>query len=201
MRKVGIMGGTFDPPHIGHLMIAEVVRDALSLEEVRFIPTGRISYKDSRKTAEPLHRFNMVSLAVKTNEFFSVDKTEIEREGYSYTWQTLTELTQREPDTAFTFVVGADSLDYMDRWVNPETVFRMAEIAVVLRPGFSSESVQAKKQELEQRFAARIMLVPMPEIQISSTEIRQRIAQGKSIRYLVPEVVESYIEEHQLYRR
>ncbi|MBR5152380.1 MAG: nicotinate-nucleotide adenylyltransferase [Clostridia bacterium] len=201
MKQVGIMGGTFDPPHIGHLMIAETVRETLSLEEVRFIPTGQISYKDSRETAEAQHRLEMVSLAIQDNPYFSVDGMEVEREGYSYTWQTLTELRQKEPDTAFTFMVGADSLDYMERWVKPEIVFQMARIAVVLRPGFSLTAVEKKKKELEERFSADIIIVPMPEMEISSTEIRHRISQGKSVRDQIPEKVEAYIRQHQLYRR
>jgi len=195
------MGGTFDPPHMGHLLIAETVREALSLEEIRFIPTGKIAYKDSSETAEASHRLSMVSLAIADNAYFSVDGMETEREEYTRTYQTLSLLKEQEPDTAFTFVVGADSLDYMERWVNPEQVFRLADIAAVIRPGFSQEAIFKKKQELETQFGGTITLVPMPEIGISSTEIRKRIAKGQSVRYMVPDSVAEYINRHGLYRR
>ncbi|MEE1013007.1 MAG: nicotinate-nucleotide adenylyltransferase, partial [Clostridia bacterium] len=200
MKNIGIMGGTFDPPHVGHLMIAEYVREALDLEEVRFIPTGQIYYKDSSRTADPDDRLEMVRLAIAGNTRFTADAMEIEREGDTYTFETLEALKAAEPETAFTFIVGADSLDYMERWRHPERIFQCCSVAAVLRPGFSGEQMTEKKKELEQQFHARIEIVPAPLIRISSTELRQRLAEGKSVRYLIPEAVAEYIARHGLYR-
>lgn len=181
-------------------MIAEYVREALDLEEVRFIPTGQIYYKDSSQTADPGDRLEMVRLAIAGNTRFVADAMEIEREGDTYTFETLEALKAAEPETAFTFIVGADSLDYMERWKHPERIFRCCSVAAVLRPGFSGEQMTEKKQELERRFHGRIEIVPAPLIRISSTELRQRLAEGKSVRYLIPELVAEYIVRHGLYR-
>lgn len=194
------MGGTFDPPHVGHLLIAEYVREALDLEEVRFIPTGQIYYKDSSRTADPGDRLEMVRLAIAGNAHFTADAMEIERSGDTYTFETLEALKAAEPETAVTFIVGADSLDYMERWKNPERIFRCCSVAAVPRPGFSGIQLTEKKQELERQFHGRIEIVPAPLIGISSTELRQRLAAGKSVRYLIPESVAEYIARHGLYR-
>lgn len=194
------MGGTFDPPHMGHLMIAESVREALKLEEIRFMPTGKIAYKDSVFSASPKERLDMVRLAIGGHSCFQADATEVERQGTTYTFETMELLTKAEPDAEFTFIVGADSLDYMERWRYPERVFRCCRVAAVLRPGFSAQQMEAKRQELIRHFDARIILVDAPQISVSSTEIRRRLAEGASVRYLIPESVETYIRQHGLYQ-
>ena len=199
MKQIGIMGGTFDPPHLGHLMIAECMRESLNLDEVRFMPNGEIAYKEASRMATPQQRLEMVRLAIQGNPAFVADSTEIERKSTTYTYQTMELLTERERDAAFTFLMGADSLDYMERWKNPERIFCCCTVASVLRPGFSRERMETKKRELEERFGARIILVEAPQILISSTELRQRLQEGRSVRYLVPKAVEAYIREHGLY--
>ncbi len=193
------MGGNFDPPHMGHLTIAEQVKAALSLAEIRMVPNGAITYKENCQGATSKDRLRMVQLAAESVSGVLVDDRESKRQGYTYTYLTLKDLKKQEPDTAFTFVVGADSLDYMDRWVHPEQIFPMARIAVVLRPGFPLEKVLQKQKQLEEEFQADIVLVPMEEIPISSTQIRNRIARGESVKGMIPESVEDYIRQHHLY--
>ena len=142
----------------------------------------------------------MVRLAIAGNAHFTADAMEIERSGDTYTFETLEALKAAEPETAVTFIVGADSLDYMERWKNPERIFRCCSVAAVPRPGFSGTQLTEKKQELERQFHGRIEIVPAPLIGISSTELRQRLATGKSVRYLIPESVAEYIARHGLYR-
>lgn len=199
MKQIGIMGGTFDPPHLGHLMIAEQMRETLNLDQVRFMPNGQIVYKETSRMATPKQRLEMVRLAIQGNPAFVVDTTEIDWVGTTYTYQTMEFLTQREPDAEFTFLMGADSLDYMERWKYPERIFSCCKIAAVLRPGFSLKHMQEKQRELESRFGARITLVESPQILLSSTELRQRLKDGKSVRYLIPEAVDAYIKKHGLY--
>ena len=195
------MGGTFDPPHMGHLIMAESVRETLSLDEIWFIPVGKIPHKDSSHTAPAKDRLAMVRLAVADNAHFMVNSIEADVPEYSYTCDTLEKLKQHFPEYCFTFIVGADSLDYMERWKDPERIFRACTVAAVHRLGYSAEMTLRKKAELESRYHAVISIVPVPCIQISSTEIRNRIRQGKSIHYLVPEAVLRYVKEHKLYRK
>ena len=193
------MGGTFDPPHMGHLMIAESVRTALELEEIRFIPTGKVAYKDNTLSASGQDRLEMVRLAIEGNPCFRIDATEVERQGTTYTFETMELLAKAEPDAAFTFIVGADSLDYMELWRYPERIFALCRVAAVMRPGFSKEQMEEKRQELIRRFGGQIVLIEAPQISVSSTEIRRRLQEGDSVRYLIPACVESYIKKHGLY--
>ena len=199
MKKTGIMGGTFDPPHIAHLAMAQRVYDCLGLDEVCFIPAGKIPHKDSSETASAEDRLEMVRLSVMGNPCFSVDPIEIERGGYSYTFETLEALNKNNSDTEFTFIVGADSLDYMERWREPERIFRCCKIAAVSREGFSDERMLFKKRELEKMFNADIEIVTMPLIAVSSTELRNQIRRGGSVRYLVRDEVLKYILKKGIY--
>lgn len=195
------MGGTFDPPHFGHLMIAESMREELHLDAVWFMPNGKGIYKEASCMTTPQERLEMVRLAVQGNAAFSVEDIEVRRGGITYTYQTMEELNRRESETEFTFLMGADSLDYMERWKYPERIFACCKIAAVLRSGISLSRMQAKKRELETVYGAEIILTEAPQISVSSTQLRQRIVEGKSIRYLVPDAVEEYIYAHGLYRR
>lgn len=194
------MGGTFDPPHIGHLAMAEEVLSAMDLEEVWFLPTGRIAYKDSQNLSLPRERLAMVRLAVAGHPRFKVNGMEAEREEVSYTYQTLQRLEREFPDTEFVFIVGADSLDYMERWREPSEIFRRCVVAAVNRQGFSKEQREEKRRFLEKTFGAEIQMISMPPIDISSTELRKRAARGQSLHPFVPEAVCDYIKEHGLYQ-
>ena len=199
-KKVGIMGGTFDPPHIGHIAMAEFVRKSLELSEVWFIPTGKISYKSTKETASALDRFNMVRLAVEGNDKFYVNDTEVFRDSFSYTFETLEELKEKHPSIEFTFVVGADSLDYMEKWKEPQRIFNSCKIAVVNRPGISNDKIEVKKKMLEDAFGGEIEVINMPPVDISSTQIRKMIREGKSVIQFVPEKVIEYIKHNNIYK-
>lgn len=199
-KKIGIMGGTFDPPHIGHLAMAECVREALELSEIWFIPTGKIPHKDSAHAASPADRFNMVAAAIRENPYFSVKDIEVKRKDYSYTFETLEVLKEKYPDAELTFIVGADSLDYMEQWRKPERIFKCCRIAAVNRQGISMEQLTWKKKMLAECFDARIDIVSMPVIGISSTDLRERIKNGKSVSYFVPDNVIEYIKQNSIYK-
>ena len=200
-HRVGIMGGSFNPPHLGHLTMAEWVRDRLGLTKVVFIPTGRIDYKDDSHMVSAEDRLAMVRLAIKGNPYFEVNDIEVRNGNFTYTYRTLKSLHDLEPKCQFCFIVGADSLDYMEKWRHPEELFRLAEVVVVSRAGFSEACIQEKCNALRLAFGAQITQVPMPWIAISSTELRKQISEGKSVRYLLPNLVEQYIAEHELYHK
>lgn len=198
-KRIGIMGGTFDPPHIGHLAMAEQVFEAMALDEVWFIPTGKISYKDSSLTADASDRLEMTRLSIKDNPNFSVSTIETEMESNSYTYKTLEILKERFPDYEFVFIVGADSLNYMENWREPERIFDKCQVAAVNRMGISKEQLVEKRAFLQEKFGGDINLIEMPVIDISSTEIRERIRRGSSIRYFVKDEVREYIKKNDLY--
>ncbi|MDO5311675.1 MAG: nicotinate-nucleotide adenylyltransferase [Clostridia bacterium] len=198
-NKVGIMGGTFDPPHLGHLLSAEYTAAELKLERVIFIPTGLKAYKSADNAASAADRYAMTAAATAANERFDVSDIEIKNTDINYTGDTLEKLHGIYPGAHFYFIVGADSLDYMDEWHEPEKLFRLCTVAAVGRPGFDTTRIFDKAESLKRRFGADIRYVDMPQIDISSTEIKNRIRAGKSIRYMVPGCVEEYIKRNQLY--
>ncbi len=199
-KKIGIMGGTFDPPHIGHLTMAEFVRKSLNLSEIWFIPTGKIPHKSTKETASAFHRLNMVKLAVEGNDNFFVNDTEVVRDSFSYTFETLEELKGKYPDIEFTFIVGADSLDYMEKWKEPQRIFRCCKIAAVNRPGISNDKIAEKKKMLGNAYNGVIEIINMPPVDVSSTQIRKMIREGKSVTQFVPEKVIEYIKHNNIYK-
>lgn len=199
-NKIGIMGGTFDPPHIGHLAIAKTVREELNLSEIWFIPTGKIPHKSTIETAPEIDRLNMVKLAVEDNDFFIVNDTEVRRNKFSYTFETLEELNEKYPDNEFFFIVGADSLDYMEKWKEPQKIFNCCEIVVVNRPGISDDKIILKKKILEDTFNGKIEFVNMSPVDISSTRIRQMIREEKDVSEFVPNKVIEYIKLNKIYK-
>lgn len=194
------MGGTFDPPHLGHLISAQTVKDKLKLDKILFIPTGDIYYKDSFETASSEDRMAMTELAVSGNPDFLVSDIEVKEEGYSYTCNTLEKLKSMYADTKLFFIVGADSLAYMEKWKKPAEIFKSATVAAVGRHGFSQDDILLKKRELESEFDADIVILDIPNVDISSTEIRKKIRCNLSIKYLVPREVEEYIKNNNLYQ-
>ena len=194
------MGGTFDPPHLGHLISAQFVADELNLDEVIFLPTGNFSYKDSRESAEARHRYDMVELAIADNPKFSISDIEVKEKEYSYTCFTLEKIRKLYDNSHIYFIIGADSLDYIDRWKNPQHIFEQCTIVAVSRKGFSQEDLNEKREELLKKFEADIIILEMPCIDISSTDIRKRIRENKSVSYLVDSSVAKYIEDNNLYK-
>ncbi len=196
-RRIGIMGGTFDPPHLGHLKAAEAVFDNLKLEKVIFVPTGNFVHKNSSETENTKHRLEMTKLLTEDFPMFEVSDIEIESGEISYTSETLPKLHKIYENSHLYFIVGADSLDYMEKWKNPDIIFSYASIAVVSRVGF--DNINAKADELKSCFGADIHIVPMENELVSSTEIRNCIKSGKSIAKMTTKKVVEYICSKNLY--
>lgn len=197
MLRLGIMGGTFDPIHWAHLRMAEEARLRCDLEKVLFIPAGQPPHKPDYPISDAEDRYAMTLLATSANPAFEVSRMEIERGGPSYTLDTLTDLRKMlGPETSMHFIIGADEVFDLPRWHEAEKLPALARFLVAPRPGFDLTELN---ERLPAVFRAAIEFLPMPPIDISATDLRDRIASGRSIKYLVPECVESYIRKHKLY--
>lgn len=200
MRKIGIMGGTFDPIHMGHLLLAEWARDALPLDEVWFVPTGQSYMKSDRDVLPAMERLHMVKLAVNGNRHLKCCDLETLREGYTYSYETMEQLNLMYPEDKFYFIEGADCLLSMEHWKYPERLFASCTIIGAVRGDVKIEELETKKNELTERYDANILLLPFLQLSISSSNIRERVREGLSIRYMVPDNVAAYIEEKGFYR-
>jgi len=200
MKKVGIMGGTFNPIHYGHLFMAESAYEQLGLDKVLFIPTKNPPHKLIPSTITQEQRVMMLSLAIRDNPHFELSLMELEREGMTYTADTLKILTDENPDTEYYFIAGADSLMQLHSWRNPENIFKLCTLAVAGRDDLDKETLNMQANKLAAAYNARIVFIDMPAIHISSSEIRARVAAGRSIKYYVHDEVIKYIEENQLYK-
>ncbi len=198
-RRIGIMGGTFDPPHLGHLKAAKAAADRLSLEKVVFVPTGSFVHKDSAETEKAHHRLEMTKLLTEDVEMFEVSDIEVVSNETSYTSKTLPKLHKIYENSHFYFIVGADSLDYMDKWKSPQIIFSSASVAVVNRQGFMDDAIKNKALELKSRFDADIHIIPMENEVVSSTEIRNRVKSNQSIEGMTAKRVADYIYAEKLY--
>jgi nicotinate-nucleotide adenylyltransferase len=194
MRRVGLFGGTFDPPHLGHLALAEWAREQLDLERVVFMPAGAPPHKRGRDLSPVEARVAMTRLAVKGQPAFTVSTLETRRRGPSFTVDTLRALKARHPRAKLYLVIGADSLDDFANWHAPREILALATLAVASRPG----SGRVRRPAIGRRGA--VVWLDNPGIALSSSAIRARAASGRSIRYLVPDVVERYIMRRRLYR-
>lgn len=199
MKKIGIMGGTFNPIHIGHLILAERVKDDCGLDEIWFIPTGCSYMKKDVAVLPGEERYHMISLAIENREWMKCLDIEIKRAGYTYSYETLEQLKEMYPDDTFYFIFGADCLFSIENWKYPERIFNASKIIAAIRNDSSTEEMQQKKQELEDKFGAQIELYPFPRLEISSTDLRERIRMGKSVNYFIPEKVISYIADKGFY--
>ncbi|HIW58763.1 MAG TPA: nicotinate-nucleotide adenylyltransferase [Candidatus Anaerobutyricum avicola] len=197
-KKIGIMGGTFNPIHFGHLLLGETAYEQFSLDEVLFMPTKNPYYKKLTNSVTEEDRMQMVQLAIRDNSHFTFSGEELDREGTTYTVETLTNLTERNPDCAYYFIMGADSLYHIESWKDTEKVLQMAVILVAGRGDLSS-SLSSQIEYIENKYDASIHFLNSPSLEISSNDIRRRIRAGESIRYLLPREVEEYIYEHKLY--
>jgi nicotinate-nucleotide adenylyltransferase len=198
--KVGILGGTFDPIHIGHLIVAEEVRINLNLDQVIFMPAGDPWMKADRRITAASHRVNMLKLAIKSNSCFCSSTIEIEHPGWTYTVDTLEQLSQDlARGTKIFLLIGWDGLASMPQWKAPYRISKIATIVTFPRPGLEKPDIKILEEAMP-GVGERMVMLDGPYIGISSTDIRQRLDAGKSVRYLVPESVEQYIAENGLYK-
>jgi len=197
--RIGVLGGTFDPIHIGHLVIAEEVRTELGLERVVFVPARLPPHKLDHVVSLVEHRLAMIELAIASNPHFAVSKVDIDRSGPSYTVDTI-ELLRDEwgGGVEIYFIMGSDSLLDILTWHNPQRLIRLCRFAVVSRPGYQVDLDQL--DDLLPGVASRLQMLNAPELAISSTDIQRRVREGLSIKYQVPEAVEDYIYQHKLYQ-
>lgn len=199
-KKVGIMGGTFNPIHFGHLLLAETAYQQFDLDEVLIMPTKNTYYKKMNNLVQAEDRVNMVKLAIEDNPHFVLSREELNRDGTTYTVDTLTRLTAQEPDSRFYFIMGADSLYHLESWREPQKILSMAVILVAGREGSGiGASLRSQKEYLENKFDADIRMLQSPVMEISSNDLRRRVREGRSIRYLLPKPVAEYIYENKLY--
>ena len=195
-RKIGIMGGTFNPIHNGHVALADAAYKTFSLDKVLFMPSGNSYMK--QHVLDNSKRVSMVSKAIESISYFELSTIEVERFGNTYTSETLQQLTQQNPDVQYYFIMGADSLFHIEKWKDPEIIFQLSTLICMVRDDYNMADIKKKGAELAQR-GADILYLNMPKIDISSTDIRNRVKLHQSISELVPEKVEKYILQEHLY--
>lgn len=198
-RKIGILGGTFNPIHIGHLIMGERAYEELGLDVVWIMPSNNPPHKDNDELVSDEARIEMVKMAIQGNQHFSLSTFEFERSGYTYTADTLIELSKRYPECEFYFIIGGDSLVALETWSRPNIIFEKANIVATSRDGMTSEEIKRQILYLEEKYHGKIYLLSIPRIDISSHMIRTCIKQEKSVAYYTPSSVVSYIKEHNLY--
>jgi nicotinate-nucleotide adenylyltransferase len=196
--RVGVFGGAFNPPHLGHLVCAQEVLLKLELERVLFIPVREPPHRELDDDPGGEARFEMVERAISDDERYAVSRVELDREGPSYTSDTLEQLTSKSPADELFLILGGDQAAALPTWHEPEKVLERATVAAVERVGWRHSAIGIKLARL--RGSDRVRHIDMPVIQISSTGIRRRVREGRPIRYLVPGEVENYIASHELYR-
>jgi nicotinate-nucleotide adenylyltransferase len=199
--KIGIMGGTFDPIHYGHLVTAEAAREKFCLDKVIFVPSGNPPHKRSKEISPGIDRVNMTVLATANNPYFEVSDIELKRDGYTYTVDTLKEFIKMYGEnTRFYFITGADAVMEILTWKDVSTILKLCRIVSAYRPGADINKFRSMVDELERVHRSNIHLIEVPALAISSTEIRKRVKSGITIKYLLPEKVEKYILEKGLYK-
>jgi nicotinate-nucleotide adenylyltransferase len=187
MKKVGILGGTFDPPHYGHLLIANEVLSALSLDEVWFMPNHEPPHKKKSHSVKDSDRVRMIELAIKGNEAFKLQTIELEREGPSYTIDTMEMINNMYEGDQFFFIIGADMIEYLPKWHRIDELVKLVQFVGVQRPSYSHQT------------DFPVLYVEVPGVDVSSSMIRDRVKCEKTVRYLLPDAVIEYIEEKHLY--
>ena len=200
-KKVGIMGGTFNPIHLGHLIIGECAWQQLGLDLVLYIPAGNPPHKRERTGADNAQRLQMTRLAVAGNPHFQVSSIEMDDPEPSYTSRTLRKLTSEFPDTDFYFLMGSDSLLSFSSWKTPETIASLCTLCVAVRDLLPDQDFERAADMIRTNYHARIIKLLTPNVDLSSTMLRERIAEGGSIRYFMPEAEAEYILKEGIYRR
>ena len=201
MLHIGIMGGTFDPIHLGHIQLAEHALNEMHLDRILFMPNHTPWMKRNRDILAIEHRLNMVRLAIEDNPAFELSLVEIEAAGDSYTYQTLETLKENFPkETQLYFIVGADSLFNMEDWVHPELILQNAVILAAVREGRDKEALHEQKERLIELFGGEIRLLSMEQVDISSTRIREEFYQSQDVKEMLPKKVAEYITQNHLYQ-
>lgn len=200
LKRIGIYGGTFDPIHYGHLMCAQNIKEMYDLDKVIFVPSGIPPHKNLKEVTSAKHRFNMVWHAIDKNPCFEVSDVEIQREGYTYSVDTIKLLRKKYKDEALLFyIIGADVVLDLLNWKDCHEVFKLCSFIAALRPGYKKERVIEYIKYLKSAYNADIYVTEVPLIQLSSTDIRNRVKKSKSVKYYIPERVEEYIIKKSLY--
>lgn len=196
-RRVGVMGGTFNPIHTGHLVTADEARHAFGLAEVIFVPAGTPWQKDESDLAPAEDRYLMAVVATSSDPAFSVSRIELDRDGPSYAIDTLRALRAAQPDAELYFITGADAILQILTWKDPDRVLAEARFIAATRPGYDLDRLE---KELPAGLEERVTFMEVPALAISSTDVRRRVREGRPVRYLVPQGVSAYIEKRGLYR-
>ena len=200
--RAGIMGGTFDPIHMGHLILAERAKEQFHLDTVYFMPAGNPPHKRNRAgRADDEQRTEMVRLAIKSNPHFRLSLFEMNSDGFSYTYRTLEKLDREYPDTDFYFIMGADSLVDFDTWKEPQRIADAAHLVVATINEMDPDAFDALLQQRQAQFHGDFLRLDTPNLDISSKHLREMIRSGESVRYYVPDEVREYIELNGIYRQ
>jgi len=201
IKRLGLMGGTFDPIHQGHLVTAEAVRSGFSLDKVIFVPSGQPPHKADKEITEKEQRYIMTELATVTNPFFMVSRVELNRAGFSYSADTVNYFRSKmDKDGEIFFITGADAIMEIFTWKKLDELFARCTFIAATRPGFRPERMMGRlERQLKQEHLQKVIAMEVPAMAISSTDIRARVGAGRSIKYLLPETVEQYIYKQGLY--
>lgn len=200
MRKIGVIGGTFDPIHYGHLAAAEEARVRMNLEQVLFVVAGIPPHKLDEEVTPVHHRLAIVSLAISSNPYFAISRVDVDRPGPSYTVDTISILQEQlGQEVEIHFIMGLDSLVELPTWHQPQRLIQLCRLVAVRRPGFEVDAAQLEPSI--PGISARVEIIDMPEMDISSSELQDRVREGLPIKYQVPEGVERYIRAHGIYDR
>lgn len=186
-KQVGILGGNFNPVHIAHLIMADQVGRSIGLEKVYLMPSNEPPHVDPKETIDVSDRLKMLELAIADNPLLDIEKSEINRQGKSYTYETMKILTEKYPDTDFYFILGGDMVEYLPKWYKVDELMQLVQFVGVKRPNYPTET------------SYPMIWIDVPDMNISSTDLRKKIAQGCSVNYLLPENVLHYIQEKGLY--
>lgn len=199
-KRIGILGGAFDPIHYGHLLIAENAAAQYDLDEVIFMPTGQSPHKAKEYVTEAAHRCEMVRLAIADNPLFSLSRLEVDSEEIDYTYLTLETLKAQNPEQDYFFILGGDSLKDFQDWLHPERILAAACLLAAVRDDMEGSEFKQQLARLNEWYGQeRVFRMYTPNVSVSSHEIRRRISEGKTVRYMLPEAVRRYIIDQKLY--
>jgi len=192
-QKIGILGGTFNPIHLGHLILAEQLAEKYGLDEIIFIPSSSPPHKNNKKVSSAKDRFKMTGLAIEDNPLFSISDIELKRKGKSYTVITVQKLKKLYPKSKLFLLCGSDVLNELKTWRSPDEIYKLIKVIIGVRPGYN-------KIKKDNKYAKKSIIEQINGLEVCSTVIRERVKKGKSIRYLVPDKVRDYIKKKRLYR-